>query len=477
MKHYEPGRTWKGARVTVMGLGLFGGGVGAARFAVQQDAKVTVTDLRSAEQLTESLDALNGLPIRYVLGRHEEADFEGADIVIASPAVPVQSPFLARARDAGAHLTTEILLVAERCRGNVIAVTGSNGKTTTTSLIGAILSIHDARTVTGGNLGKSLLETVDQIAPGTPVVLELSSFQLEWLGPVHWYPHVAVITNLTPNHLDRHGTFASYVEAKRQIVAYQPAEAHAVLNARDENVRALRSMTSARVHWFDSANALQDGTWLEEGNVVSSIRGPVHYVMPASEVPLPGAHNLENVLAAVAATEIMGVPVPAIRSAVSSFRPVEHRLELVRTVNGVRYFNDSIATTPESAICALRAFPEKTLLLIAGGYDKKTPFDSLGAEIAKRAAALITVGATSDKIRKEAVRAGFPEERISPRGLWRRQCRRHFHLRNPDRLFPSLRHVQATTSSGILKSGAVCSKGWFLNCRKILVRSGTDATR
>ncbi|HPU84092.1 MAG TPA: UDP-N-acetylmuramoyl-L-alanine--D-glutamate ligase [Candidatus Latescibacteria bacterium] len=431
MKHYEPGRTWKGARVTVMGLGLFGGGVGAARFAVQQDAKVTVTDLRSAEQLTESLDALNGLPIRYVLGRHEEADFEGADIVIASPAVPVQSPFLARARDAGAHLTTEILLVAERCRGNVIAVTGSNGKTTTTSLIGAILSIHDARTVTGGNLGKSLLETVDQIAPGTPVVLELSSFQLEWLGPVHWYPHVAVITNLTPNHLDRHGTFASYVEAKRQIVAYQPAEAHAVLNARDENVRALRSMTSARVHWFDSANALQDGTWLEEGNVVSSIRGPVHYVMPASEVPLPGAHNLENVLAAVAATEIMGVPVPAIRSAVSSFRPVEHRLELVRTVNGVRYFNDSIATTPESAICALRAFPEKTLLLIAGGYDKKTPFDSLGAEIAKRAAALITVGATSDKIRKEAVRAGFPEERIFPAGTLEKAVQTAFSFAQP----------------------------------------------
>jgi len=313
----------------------------------------------------------------------------------------------------------------------VIAVTGSNGKTTTTSLIGAILSLHDTRTVTGGNLGRSLLEIVDQIAPGDPVVLELSSFQLEWVGPTHWYPHVAVMTNLTPNHLDRHGTFASYVEAKRQIVAYQPAEAHAVLNSRDENVRALGSATCAHVHWFDSANAAQDGTWLEKGHVVSSIGGREHIVMPASEVPLPGAHNLENVLAAVAAAEIMGVRVPAIRRAVRSFRPVEHRLELVRTVNGVRYFNDSIATTPESAICALRAFPQKTLLLIAGGYDKKIPFGSLGAEIAERAAALITVGATADEIRKAAVRAGFPEERIFPAGTLETAVQTAFSLAQP----------------------------------------------
>jgi UDP-N-acetylmuramoylalanine--D-glutamate ligase len=313
-------------------------------------------------------------------------------------------------------LTTEILLFAERCRGDVVAVTGSNGKTTTTSLLGDIFARHNNATVVGGNLGKSLLGSVDQITPGTPVILELSSFQLEWLGPAGWYPQIGVITNLSPNHLDRHGTFEAYVRAKRQLIANQPPGTSMVLNARDPHLQSFANGTRARVVWFDGTGQKRTGSWLQDGRILLSLDSTVHDVMPASEIPLLGMHNCENVLAAVAAAGLAGIPAVTISQAIQEFQPVEHRLEFVAEIDGVRYFNDSIATTPESAICALRSFAAGTLILIAGGYDKKIPFDELGAEIAVRAGALITLGATADKIAQAARERGFPDASVFSAG-------------------------------------------------------------
>jgi UDP-N-acetylmuramoylalanine--D-glutamate ligase len=404
---------WAGARVTVMGLGLFGGGAGAARFALDRGAEVTVTDLRSAHDLAASMEALSGRDVRFVLGRHEESDFVDADLVIVNPAVPRESKYVTLARDSGVPLTTEIVLFTERCRGRIIAVTGSNGKTTTTSIIGAIMSRHDPRTVVGGNLGRSLLDIADTVEPGTPVVLEVSSFQLEWLGDTRWAPDIGVITNLSPNHLDRHGTFENYVAAKRQLLAYQSPDQTAVLNFRDDRLRSMAETLPGRIVWFASPDAALPGACEIDGRImaVPPDSTPVD-IMPRDDIPIPGDHNAENVLAAVAAAFAWSAGPDAVSPAVAAeairgFAGVEHRLEYVRTVDGVDYFNDSIATTPESAICALRSFEPGTVVLIAGGYDKGMPFDSLGHEIAQRAAGLVVIGATAEQITLAASDSGF----------------------------------------------------------------------
>ena len=404
--------TWRGARVTVMGLGLFGGGVAVTRFAVEHGAAVTVTDLRKPEDLTESLQALEGLPVRYVLGRHEDEDFASADLVVVSPAVPPTSKHVALARENGVPTTTEICLFAERLRGPVIAVSGSNGKTTTTSLIGAIMQAHDARSRLGGNIGASLLGEVEGIPADCPVVLELSSFQLEWLGERGWAPRVGVLTNLSPNHLDWHGTFDAYAAAKRKLLAHQQPSDTAVLNADDDLLEAMASDLPGRVVRFNRQRAISPGAWVRNGVIVWDDGESVQEIMPVAHIPLVGAHNLENVLAAVAATQSFGVPAETIAAAVRSFTPVEHRLERFAEIAGVRYYNDSIATTPESAICALRSFGEREMVLIAGGYDKKIPFDAFGREIAARAGALIVLGVTAEKIAAAALAAGFDDASI-----------------------------------------------------------------
>ncbi len=408
---FSDDKAWDGAHVTVMGLGLFGGGAGAARFAADRGAIVTVTDMRSADDLAESLPALDDIPIRYVLGRHDETDFASADVVIVNPAVPMSSPFLRIAADAGASLTSEMLLFVERFGGRVVGVSGSNGKTTTASLLGDILKRHDPRAALGGNLGVSLLPNVDTMDRDATAVLEISSFQLEWLGRAGWSPSIGVLTNLSPNHLDRHGTYEAYVAAKRELLAHQTTGETAVLNGGDPGLVDMSGGLAGRVLWFGAEQRRGPGARVEDGRIVVEVGGCASAIMDVADVPLPGAHNLENVLAAAAAASAAGVPNETIADAVRAFRAVEHRLEFVREVAGVRYFNDSIATTPESAICALRSFEPGALIVIAGGYDKKVSFDSLGEEIARCAGRLIVLGDTADAISAAAATHGFPSER------------------------------------------------------------------
>ncbi|MCY3556385.1 MAG: UDP-N-acetylmuramoyl-L-alanine--D-glutamate ligase [Gemmatimonadetes bacterium] len=420
-------RDFKGKRVTVLGLGVLSGGVASARYFAARGADVTVTDLLPAEALRKSIDALAPWPVRYVLGEHREEDITGADLVVVGPAVRDDSPYLRLARDRGVPLTTEMNLVFETCRRPVIGITGSNGKTTTTRLVGALYQAVDPETLVGGNIGRAVLNELEDSA--SPVILELSSFQLHRLAWIRRSPGLAVVTNLSPNHQDWHGTFDAYEQSKRHIVHYQSPEDMVVLNADDERLRKWASFCPGRVAWFSMEGPVETGCYVRDGQVVfrdgagerdgsgargaskaggvSVERGPAaeRAICPVDALRLPGPHNLANLLAAVTAACLGGIPPSVIRSTVEAFRGVEHRLEEVAVIDGVRYFNDSACTTPASTVTALRAF-DAPVVLIAGGYDKGTAFDDMAEEIVRRARAVVLIGATADAIETAIEKAG-----------------------------------------------------------------------
>lgn len=448
-------RDFKGKRVTVLGLGVLSGGVASARYFAARGADVTVTDLLPADALRKSIDALAPWPIRYVLGEHREEDVTGAELVVVGPAIRDDSPYLQLARDRGVPLTTEINLVFETCRRPVIGITGSNGKTTTTRLLGALYQAVDPETLVGGNIGRAVLNELNRdhtgegepgganggvagtgrtAVAGSPVILELSSFQLHRLAWIRRSPGVAVVTNLSPNHLDWHGTFDAYEQAKRHIVHYQSPEDVVVLNADDERLRKWAAFCPGRVAWFSMEGPVETGCFVRDGQVVfrdgsgerngSGVRVPAAGV-PAAGVPaaeraicpvdalrLPGPHNLANLLAAVTAARLGGIPASVIRSTVEAFRGVEHRLEEVAVIDGVGYYNDSACTTPASTVTALRAF-DAPVVLIAGGYDKGTAFDDMAKELVRRARAVVLIGATADAIETAIKLAGRADSAVA----------------------------------------------------------------
>jgi len=399
----------KHKRTLVVGLGLFGGGVGVTRFLVREGAAVIVTDLRPAADLKESLDALAGLPVTFKLGGHDEADFRSADLIVANPAVPRHSKFLAIAESAGVPVTTEINLFFERCRARILGVTGSSGKTTTALLVGEMLRLTDPRTRIGGNLGHPLIEEADAIPPDAPVVLELSSFQLDRLRDLRRSPNVSVITNFAPNHLDVHGSLEEYRAAKQGIIAHQTGEDIAVLNADDPVVSRWDKLCAGRVLRFSLDREVARGTFLREGQIVGRVHDQSVPVCPVRDLLLPGRHNVANALAAAAAALAWGVKPDLVAAALRAFRGAEHRLELVAEVNGIRYVNDSIATSPDRTVAALNAF-DAPVLLIAGGYDKGIPFDPLGPPVAQRVRRLFLIGATADRIAGVVQRHGTTPE-------------------------------------------------------------------
>ncbi|MBM4044393.1 MAG: UDP-N-acetylmuramoyl-L-alanine--D-glutamate ligase [Planctomycetes bacterium] len=446
-------RDFKGKRVTVMGLGLFGGGVGAARFLAKAGARVTVTDLKPADELAESVAQLSGLPIEFHLGGHREADFSDTDLVVVSPAVPADSPFLDLARQRGVPLESEMNLFFRYCRAPILGITGSSGKSTTTALTHAMLAQWlGSKAWLGGNIGRSLLEDLDAIAPDHLVVLELSSFQLQDLDRLARSPHISVVTNLAPNHLDRHKDLAEYIAAKKTILRHQRegdfavvtnlAPNHldrhkdlaeyiaakktilrhqregdfAVLNADDREVATWGRGLKSKTVFFSVRSPLKQGACVQNGQIVIADAEGTHTICSASELRLPGPHNLANALAATAAAWLAGARQDDIAHALRTFPGLEHRLEFVAEVAGVRYFNDSKATTPEASCIALRAF-DAPIVLIAGGYDKGAPFDAFAAECAQRAKHVVLIGKTAQKIAAliEAKRQGIsPSLTLAP---------------------------------------------------------------
>lgn len=394
----------EGKRVTVMGLGLFGGGLGVTRFLVRSGARVTITDSKSETDLRESVDQLQSLPVTLKLGGHDERDFRDADLVIVNPAVPETNPYLKLAR----ALETEMNLFFKLCRAKtILGVTGSNGKTTTTTLIGEILKKHPRRAWVGGNIGISLLEKLPEIGPDDIVALELSSFQLENLGLLKRSPNISVVMNLTPNHLDRHGTMDNYIEAKRQIVAHQGPGDVKVLNLDDPIVRTFSSASPSRTYVFVARHELS-------GKNVTVIRDEKltlgdSWTIDVSRRRVPGAFNLQNMAAAATATWLVDEGGwsgwnAACEEVFNTFPGVEHRLEFVTEKGGVKYYNDSKATDAEATIAALDTLPGP-FVLILGGFDKKTPWEALSRAVAEKPVrAAVLFGQTAPAI-EAALRA------------------------------------------------------------------------
>jgi len=382
----------EGRRVTVQGLGLFGGGLGVTRFLVKQGARVTVTDAKSETELRESVDQLRSLPVTLRLGGHEEKDFRDADLVIVNPAVPETNPYLKMAR----ALETEMNLFFKLCRAEtILGVTGSNGKTTTTTLIGEILKKHPRRSWVGGNIGISLLEKLPEIAPDDLVVLELSSFQLENLGVLRRSPNISAVLNISPNHLDRHGTMANYIEAKRQIVAHQKEGDTKILNLDDPVVRGFETSAPSRnfpfsinekIHFSPGVQMTGGGEDLQVWHRDPNLSGGDISIIDRRG--LPGLFNVQNMAAAAAATFAIDDGgwtgwVDACEDVFNTFPGVEHRLEYLGEKGGVLYYNDSKATDAEATIAALDTLPGP-FVLILGGFDKKTPWEALAAAVAAR---------------------------------------------------------------------------------------------
>ena len=379
---------FRGRRVTVMGLGRFGGSIGVIRYLTQRGAEVLVTDLRSASDLSGSLDQLADCPpFSLRLGEHRDEDFTACDLVVASAAIPSDNRYLQLARDRGIPVTREMNLFWERNPGRVVAITGTNGKSTTTALTHALLSrAFPGRVWLGGNIGKSLLPEVEQIRPGDWVVLELSSFQLEDLSVLCPRPAVAVVTNFSPNHLDRHPSIDAYRAAKQQLLAFQSPDQIAVLNQDDPDVSTWP--TAARRFWFGEDDIGREGMFVYKAGEFPRHAifrlGLREQVYPLGEwLRLPGRHNLLNALAASATALVLGAQAAHVEQAIRDFPGLPHRLQLVAERQGVRYYNDSKSTTPAATVLALRSFRAPAWLIV-GGYDKQIAFDELVAEIACR---------------------------------------------------------------------------------------------
>ena len=377
--------------VAIIGIGV--SNTPLLELLLAEGIRVTACDKRSREQMGEQAEHLEQLGCELHLGADYLKDLD-ADVIFRTPGLRPDVPEIAACVDRGAVLTSEMEVFFEVCPCTIIAVTGSDGKTTTTTIIAELLKAAGKRVWVGGNIGHPLLCEADGMLATDYAVLELSSFQLMTMKHS---PHIAVVTNLAPNHLDVHRDMAEYVAAKENIFRHQSGEDVAVFNA-DNDITAEQSHRApGRARLFSRQDEVADGVFLRGEDIVCRSGGRERVVMTAGDIKIPGVHNVENYMAAIAAVDGL-VPDEVIRRFAREFGGVEHRIELVRTYRGVRYYNDSIASSPSRTIAGLRSFHEK-VILIAGGYDKHIPFDVLGPEIVEHVKLLVLCGATADKIR------------------------------------------------------------------------------
>ncbi|MFH2063110.1 MAG: UDP-N-acetylmuramoyl-L-alanine--D-glutamate ligase [bacterium] len=429
---------FRGKRVTVMGLGVNQGGLGVSRWLLRRGARLTVTDLKSRSELSASVagllsayrQALRSNSVgrvyrpKFVLGRHDESDFTDTDLVIRNPAVPDGNPFLAAAKRAGVRVETDMAIFFLLCPVPILGISGTKGKSTVTSLVGEIMKRHDRRTVVAGNIRRSPLDDLDRLVRSAtrkgkpvPVVLELSSWHLEGLERHRVSPHVAVLTNILEDHLNRYRGMAGYARAKSLIVAFQHDGDFAVLNGDDQRVsriglgrRSAAMPFGGQRFMFSVRPQKGDGCFVRSGMITLRESGVERPVLPVSEIRLVGEHNLSNVLAACAAARKFGVPIRTIAAAVRSFRGVPGRLETVAVLDGVRYVNDTTATMPDASIAAMRAMQRKgaKTIILAGGADKKLRFGDWGRAAARMVSdAVMLDGTATPKMMRSLRSAGF----------------------------------------------------------------------
>jgi len=380
-------------RILVVGLGK--SGAASALFLKSRGARVTVSDSKPEAELRNEILQLLDYGITVETGGHGERTFHGQDLIVVSPGVPFDAPQLAQARSLGVTVIGEIELAAQFLSGPIVAITGANGKTTTTSLTGEILAAGKFPVLVGGNIGTPAITFVDQAKPETWIVLEVSSFQLETI--VLFRPRIAVILNITPDHLDRHKTFANYVNAKARIFENQKVDDFTVLNADDSTTAELAGRVHSQLFWFSRKKEVEKGAFVGNEKIFFRDGEREREIMPLPDIPLKGAHNLENVLAGVVVGALAGCDPGQIREAIRTFKAVEHRLEFVAKIGGVDYYNDSKATNVDATIKALESFPAN-IHLILGGKDKGSDYTVLNDLLRQRVKRVYTIGAAATKI-------------------------------------------------------------------------------
>ena len=391
----------------VLIVGMARSGIAAAQLLRAAGALVTVNDSKTREALGEELGVLEGLDLEWKLGCGAEELLEGKDVLVISPGISVETPFVKKAREMGLYVTGELEVAWQLSRGQLVAVTGTNGKTTTVSLLGEIFRNAGRVTHVVGNIGYpySLAALVSR--DEDVVVCEVSSFQMETADEFH--PHVALLTNITEDHLNRHGTMQVYTEMKMRMFRRQGPEDWAVFNADDPGLAGLSQQVRSRVVTFSRKKEVREGAFVREGQIIWRLNGKEKPVCMAEEVRIPGPHNLENALGAVCCAALMGVPIPVIRHSLKTFRGVEHRIESVRVLDGVEYFNDSKGTNVDSTLKAVETMTRPTVLIL-GGYDKKVSFDPLSREIAERRDIIretVLIGETASQIEASLLKAGY----------------------------------------------------------------------
>ncbi len=381
----------RGKRIAVIGMGV--SNTPLIRMLLREDLNVTVRDKAARERVEEVAEELESLGANLILGEDylEELD---EDVIFRTPGLSPNHPKLRAAIENGSEITSEMELFFRSCPCQLIGVTGSDGKTTTTTIIAEFLKEAGYNVFVGGNIGRPLLPDVNGMEPEDFAVLELSSFQLMTMEQS---PHIAVFTNLSPNHLDYHGTMGEYISAKENIFRHQRKGDRVVFNFDNQTTRDLSAAVPGNVTLFSRQQRLEEGVYLRDGAIWLTNGQGSREVLPLRDICLPGVHNIENYMAAIAAVDCL-VPDKCVREVARRFKGVEHRIELVRELDGVKYYNDSIGTSPTRTIACLESFQQK-VILIAGGYDKGVPFNSLGAEIPGKVKTLILTGATAKKIR------------------------------------------------------------------------------
>lgn len=385
-----------GKKILVIGVARTG--LATSLFCARHGASVTAVDARAESELADAAAKLRDAGISLKLGGYSEEILAGQDLVIPSPGVPADSGILKSAHAQNVPIWSEIELADRFLNGRLIGITGSNGKTTTTSLIEYILKNSGYSTLLAGNIGTPLIDVVESTTDQTVTVAELSSFQLEWIDTFR--PNISVFLNLTPDHLDRHGSMEAYGAAKARIFEKQTAADFAILNA-DDPASTPYAPTKPKLFWFSRKQRVAQGAFLRDGEqIIFRHHGEEEFILKRSEISLPGAHNLENVLAAVVATRLAGARPGEIANAVRSFAGVEHRLEFVAEHNGVRYYNDSKATNVDATRKALDAFPGR-ILIILGGKDKGSDYTVLQAPLRSKAILALLIGAAAEKIEKQ----------------------------------------------------------------------------
>ncbi len=391
-------KDFKNKKITIMGLGLHGGGVGSARFFAQAGAKVLVTDIKSEDELRPSLVKLKDLNIKYALGQHRPEDFRNTDMIIKNPGVPQSSKYLAMARENKVPIYTDIEIFLNLCKAPIIAITGTKGKSTTASLIYTILKKEYENIILAGNIRISVLSKLKNIKKNYLIILELSSSQLEDLGKTEIHPHTTIITNIFPDHIDRHKTLENYVKAKSKIFKNQDKGDFLILNYDNKLTRKLFKQAKARIRFFSLKVEKIKGAHVLGKNIVWG--RDKEFICPKSAVNLLGRHNLYNALAAITCAKIYKIKNKNIKKALKSFKSLDGRLEFIREINKVKYYNDTCATQPDAVIAALKSF-KQPIVLIAGGSNKDLDFIGLAQRLTKGVRLLILLpGDGSDKIRR-----------------------------------------------------------------------------